>query len=67
MPHTAVISVSVWGTPRSIFKIKMNLTCLASSRCWQNSGLRHTGIPNSAVCPMFVKLLRRFELYRRRF
>jgi hypothetical protein len=39
MPHTSVNYVSVWGIPRSIFKIKMNLTCLASSRCRQNSGL----------------------------
>jgi hypothetical protein len=30
MPYTVVDSVSVWGILLSIFKLKTNLTCLAS-------------------------------------
>ncbi len=55
MPHTAVDS-----------KTKVNLTCLASSRGRQNGGQGHTGIGDLAVCPKFVNLLCRCELYRRR-
>jgi hypothetical protein len=67
MSHTAVVSVSVWGIPPSIFKLKVNLTCLASSRGRQNGSLGHTGIGNSAVCPNFVNVLRRCEHYRLRY
>jgi hypothetical protein len=66
MPQTAVDSVSVWGIPPSILKLKLDLTCLASSRSRQNGGLGHTGIGDLAVCPKFVNLLSRCELYRRR-
>ncbi len=41
-PHTVVDSVSVWGIPPSIFKLKMNITCHASSRGRKNGGLGHT-------------------------
>jgi hypothetical protein len=37
--------------------LKLDLTCLASSRGRQNGGLGHTGIGDLAVCPKFVNLL----------